>query len=104
MPTTINAKRLKSGKQTVKVRLFPFPDETEITNENPFRLEIGYSKAIIAFLEKLKTEEFHNNSSIMEILNKVDIYDLAFCGKKNRYPLNIKKKTNLFLLKKVRMK
>lgn len=40
--TTINPAILKSGKQTVTVRLYPFPGETSITNENPFRLEIGY--------------------------------------------------------------
>ena len=40
--TTINSAILKSGKQTFTVRLYPFPGETSITNENPFRLEIGY--------------------------------------------------------------
>lgn len=40
--TTINPAILKSGKQTVTVRLYPFLGETSITNENPFRLEIGY--------------------------------------------------------------
>ncbi len=40
--TTINPAILKSGKQTFTVRLYPFPGETSITNENPFRLEIGY--------------------------------------------------------------
>ena len=40
--TTINPAILKSGKQTVTIRLYPFPGETSITNENPFRLEIGY--------------------------------------------------------------
>ena len=40
--TIINPAILKSGKQTVTIRLYPFPGETSITNENPFRLEIGY--------------------------------------------------------------
>ena len=40
--TTINPAILKSGKQIVTIRLYPFPGETSITNENPFRLEIGY--------------------------------------------------------------
>ncbi len=45
---TINPWILMSGKQTVKVRLFPYPDEEAITEENPFRLEIGYNDFAIA--------------------------------------------------------
>ncbi|MEN9918879.1 MAG: hypothetical protein RL662_1315 [Bacteroidota bacterium] len=41
--TTINPEILKSGKQKVKLRLFPYPKETRISNENPFQLEIGYN-------------------------------------------------------------
>lgn len=45
---TINPYILLSGKQTMKIRLFPYPDEETITEENPFRLEIGYNDFAIA--------------------------------------------------------
>lgn len=41
------------------------------------------TKAIMSFLEGLKTGQFFNSNTIIKILNKVNIYDLKFCGPKS---------------------
>ncbi len=45
---TINPWILMSGKQKLKIRLYPYLDEKVIKEENPFRLEIGYNDFAIA--------------------------------------------------------
>jgi len=55
------------------------------------------TKVIMSFLEDLKVGISYNDSTVIEILNKVYIYDIQFCGSKN---VSVEHKEDGFILAK----
>ena len=66
-----------------KIRLSQVELNNAFLLKNEEKKRNARTKAIISFLEDLKAGLIYNDSTIIQVLNKVDIYELKFCGKKN---------------------